>query len=163
MTTNECVVSLEKIFKPGMGYVALSRVTTIGGLYLIKEDFTEKHIYSNPKIEDYLSEMVSAATLERWEDLQSPDLKMFKDQFIIVSHNTEGLLPHIEDVNHNLFLSRASIICLQETWLRNTQTVNSLPDNTLISACIDSPRDSVALFINKNIQYTEVSTAGFPI
>ena len=80
-----------------------------------------------------------------------------------MSHNTEGLLPHIEDINQNLFLSRASIICLQETWLRTTQTVNSLPGHTLISACRDSPRGGVALFINKNIQYTEVSTAGFQI
>uniref|UniRef100_A0AAZ1XLP7 ATP-dependent DNA helicase n=1 Tax=Oreochromis aureus TaxID=47969 RepID=A0AAZ1XLP7_OREAU len=47
LTTQTAVVSMKNIFEPGMAYVALSRVTSLSGLYL--QDLDEKKIYANPE------------------------------------------------------------------------------------------------------------------
>ena len=59
MTADKAVVSLDKIFQPGQAYVALSRVTSLKGLFLIKEDVEYSNIYCNPKIEEAISQMPS--------------------------------------------------------------------------------------------------------
>ena len=136
MTTKRLVASIHKVFKPGMAYVALSRVTSLSSLYIIKEDFSEDSIYCNPKVAAYLAEMPLATSLEAWKELQIPDLQTFIEPLLIVSHNTEGLLPHLRDFSENEFLRETSIICLQETWLTPAHTLsNLLPDYEHICVC----------------------------
>ncbi|KAL4009568.1 hypothetical protein ACER0C_003420 [Sarotherodon galilaeus] len=58
MTTTSAVVSLKSIFEPGMAYVAVSRVTSLSGLYLL--DMEEKKIFTNPEITAALENMRQA-------------------------------------------------------------------------------------------------------
>ncbi|CAI5676944.1 unnamed protein product [Oreochromis niloticus] len=58
MTTTSAVVSLKSIFEPGMAYVAVSRVTSLNGLYLL--DMEEKKIFTNPEITAALENMRQA-------------------------------------------------------------------------------------------------------
>ncbi|KAM3842119.1 uncharacterized protein ACN63O_022831, partial [Diretmus argenteus] len=55
MTTASAVVSLKRIFEPGMAYVALSRTTSLRGLHIT--DFDEKKIFANPEITTSLRDM----------------------------------------------------------------------------------------------------------
>ena len=119
-----------------MGYVALSRVTSLNGLYLIKYEFSEHAIYSNSKVLDYFAVMRSATSLEAWKDVQIPDLQVLTEHLLIVSYNVEGLLPHMHESNNTSFLFQANIICLQENWSTSTQVLNNLLfDYTSILAC----------------------------
>lgn len=53
MTTSASAVSLKHIFEHWMAYVALSRVTSLSGLYILGMD--EGKIYANPEIKTALA------------------------------------------------------------------------------------------------------------
>ena len=53
MTVNEAVVSFDRIFREGMGHVALSRATTLKGLTLL--DYDPDKIYASPLLNDKLA------------------------------------------------------------------------------------------------------------
>uniref|UniRef100_A0A669BDJ4 ATP-dependent DNA helicase n=1 Tax=Oreochromis niloticus TaxID=8128 RepID=A0A669BDJ4_ORENI len=55
LTTQTAVVSMKNIFEPGMAYVALSRVTSLSGLYL--QDLDENKIYANSEVTAALQTM----------------------------------------------------------------------------------------------------------
>ncbi|KAK7878952.1 hypothetical protein WMY93_034202, partial [Mugilogobius chulae] len=55
MTTSSAVVSFKQIFQAGMGYVAVSRVTSLSGLHII--DMDETKLYANPDITESLNNM----------------------------------------------------------------------------------------------------------
>ncbi|CAI5657793.1 unnamed protein product [Oreochromis niloticus] len=69
LTTQTAVVSMKNIFEPGMAYVALSRVTSLSGLYL--QDLDEKKIYANPEVTAALQTMRQASVEEMMPLLQS--------------------------------------------------------------------------------------------
>ncbi|XP_073714148.1 uncharacterized protein [Misgurnus anguillicaudatus] len=115
MTMQSAVVSLKKIFEPGMAYVALSRTTSLSGLHIT--DFVEKKIYADPEITASLENM-RRATVEGIMPLLQHIRKINQDQTLkIVHHNTEGLSSHIEDIrcHHELLLS--DILCITESHL----------------------------------------------
>ncbi|XP_053360312.1 ATP-dependent DNA helicase PIF1-like [Clarias gariepinus] len=115
MTMQSAVVSLKKIFEPGMAYVALSRTTSLSGLHIT--DFDEKKIYANPEITISLQNM-KKANLEGVMPLLHQVKEASHDHtFTIVHHNTEGLASHIEDVRCHHELQLSDILCLTETHL----------------------------------------------
>ncbi|XP_076858467.1 uncharacterized protein LOC143512266 isoform X2 [Brachyhypopomus gauderio] len=127
MTTLCAVVSLKKIFEPGMAYVALSRTTSLSGLHIT--DFDERKIYCDTEI---------SASLENMPKLDlsaiQPLLHLVKEPHLnsglkIVHHNTEGLQTHIEDIksHHELLLS--DVLCLTETHMTGSVFPDSLQLN----------------------------------
>ncbi len=115
MTMENAVVSLKKIFEPGMAYVALSRTTSLRGLHIT--DFNEKKIYADATVTASLESMTRASfdgIMPLLQHVRESDL----DQTLkIIHHNTEGLSSHIEDIrcHHELLLS--DILCMTETHL----------------------------------------------
>ncbi|KAK0147529.1 ATP-dependent DNA helicase PIF1 [Merluccius polli] len=59
MTMESAVVSLKRVFEPGMSYVALSRTTSLRGLNIT--DFEEKKIYADPEITAAMENMNQAS------------------------------------------------------------------------------------------------------
>jgi len=57
LTTDKAIVSLKGIFKPGIAYVALSRVTTRQDLFLLDSDFDTSVIYCDPNVSKQLDNM----------------------------------------------------------------------------------------------------------
>ncbi|CAG2195294.1 unnamed protein product [Mytilus edulis] len=108
LTTDAAVVSLKNIFAPGMSYVALSRVTSMAGLTI--KDFDEKNIYCNEQIYKALKQMPLYLTVKD---------KPIHQNMVIILHNIQGLIPHINDIRSNSDISSANFICLTETWLKN--------------------------------------------
>lgn len=58
MTMQSAVVSLKRLFESGTSYVALSRTTSLQGLYT---DFDGKQIYADPEITAVLGNMTQAS------------------------------------------------------------------------------------------------------
>ncbi|XP_069106088.1 uncharacterized protein [Argopecten irradians] len=107
LTTEKAVVSLEKVFAPGQGYVALSRVTSLNGLTIL--GFNEKAIFCNPKIKEAMENM----------PLFLCDSAGGNQDVTIIYHNTEGILAHIRDINVNRQIQTADYLCFTETWLQD--------------------------------------------
>lgn len=109
MTLKEVVVSLKTTFAAGMAYVALSRVSQEEGLHII--DFDSKVIYASQDItkalqamEPFLCSTILPTTAQ-------------KATMTLTFHNTEGLLPHKDDITRAMVLENSQIICFTETWL----------------------------------------------
>ncbi|XP_071142082.1 uncharacterized protein [Mytilus edulis] len=109
LTTDSAVVSLRNIFAPGMSYVALSRVTSMAGLTI--KDFDEKNIYCNEQICKALKQMPLYLTVK--------DKPIQQNNMVILLHNIQGLIPHINDIRSNSDILSANFVCLTETWLKN--------------------------------------------
>ncbi|VDI50596.1 Hypothetical predicted protein, partial [Mytilus galloprovincialis] len=107
LTTDAAVVSLKNIFAPGMSYVALSRVTSMAGLTI--KDFDEKNIYCNEQICKALKQMPLYLTVR--------DKPIQQNNMVIILHNIQGLIPHINDIRSNSDVLSANFLCLTETWL----------------------------------------------
>ncbi|XP_071145215.1 uncharacterized protein [Mytilus edulis] len=107
LTTDAAVVSLKNIFAPGMSYVALSRVTSMAGLTI--KDFDEKNIYCNEQICKALKQMPLYLTVR--------DKPIQQNNMVIILHNIQGLIPHINDIRSNSDILSANFLCLTETWL----------------------------------------------
>ena len=100
MSLDKAVVSLQKVFESGMAYVALSRVTSLDGLFILKNEKVDdvKDIYCNENIHHALTTMTRLS-----HDHLHPLLNLSKssDQTYsirIVHHNIEGLLSHLADM-----------------------------------------------------------------
>ncbi|XP_025757730.1 uncharacterized protein LOC102081688 isoform X2 [Oreochromis niloticus] len=124
MTTTSAVVSLKSIFEPGMAYVAVSRVTSLSGLYLL--DMEEKKIFTNPEITAALENMRQANLDDMMPLLHVRQTLSRSEVFTIVHHNTEGLPAHINDIKSHHELCLADVLCLTETHLRGSFVAESL-------------------------------------
>ncbi|RXN32331.1 replicase helicase endonuclease [Labeo rohita] len=124
MTMQSAVVSLKKIFEPGMAYVSLSRTTSLHGLHIT--DFDDKKIYADPEITASLHTMRRAPVEEIMPLLQHVRENRQEHTLTIVHHNTEGLGPHIEDIRCHHELQHADILCLTETHLTGSSTSSDL-------------------------------------
>ncbi|XP_028298421.1 uncharacterized protein LOC114460697 [Gouania willdenowi] len=113
MTVTSAVVSLKRIFQPGMAYVALSRTTSLQGLSII--DFDEKKIYADPAITSALQQMRSASFKSVTPLLHLTERP--EAAVTIVHHNTQGLPSHMVDLRVHHELRLADVLCLTETHL----------------------------------------------
>ena len=155
MTVDQIVISLKKIFQPGMAYVALSRATSLSGLHIL--DYDKDAIYSSEQITEALEAMPSFIPQEVSET---------GSDFVIVMHNTEGLLPHLQDVKATTYFSTADVICFTETWLSNdhivpdtifpshvlysvTRSESYQQDDPVFSTLARQERGGVAIFVDK--------------
>ncbi|XP_073671989.1 uncharacterized protein [Paramisgurnus dabryanus] len=144
LTVSKAVVSLKKIFAPGQAYVALSRVTSLDGLII--EDFNEKAIFSKGDIEQALQIMPPFITQSQTESLQ----------FKLILHNVQGLIPHILDIRQDQRYFQADMICVTETWLKQSYFENdiTLPgysfNNKLRSLSYDTSHDVFAKLKQKD-------------
>ncbi|XP_061168811.1 uncharacterized protein LOC133178060 [Saccostrea echinata] len=118
MTTDRIVVNLDRTFAPGQAYVALSRVTSEGGLFIETEDPAKlkKKIYADPEVKTALNEMPKFIFDNLLQALRSSGIK-------VVLQNIQSLTRHFGDLKNDERFGLVDIICLTETWL--TSGVNT--------------------------------------
>ena len=112
MTLASCVVSCRGTFLPGMQYVALSRATCLGGLYIT--EFDKKSLYCEPKVSN---------AMENMEELcvsHTPLLSADKGigNITVIMHNIHSLQGHFQDLKQNPEMYIGDVIGLCETWLK---------------------------------------------
>ncbi|XP_071104737.1 uncharacterized protein [Haliotis cracherodii] len=94
ITVNKAVVSLGKIFAAGQAYVALSRVSSLGGLII--DNFKESVIYSSEKVEAAVSSMPKFMNANQ-------KLHDGHATCTFIMQNIEGLQSHIQDLQNDLY------------------------------------------------------------
>jgi exonuclease III len=105
---------MNNIFKHGVAYVALSRVTTLSGLNILHPN--PKTIYTNPAITPAIANLPNAETTNLWRSLL-PSLQLPSQSLKIASLNIEGLNNNLPKLLNHYFLSHMDIFLLQETSL----------------------------------------------
>lgn len=155
MTTKRVVVSLQKIFQPGMAYVALSRATALQGLHIVHLD--TECIYASVEIKK---------ALENMPKLLPEHAEIQRNVCRVTLHNTEGLLLHIKNTEKEQVFKEAHVVCFTETWLTKNNyipqslfpnsTVHSVPrenayssNHSLFSQLACKSRGGVAIFSKK--------------
>ncbi|XP_069378951.1 uncharacterized protein [Paralichthys olivaceus] len=116
MTMQSAVVCLKRVFESGMSYVALSRTTSLQGLYIT--DLDEKKIYADPQIAAAMENMEQASfqsTRPLLQNITAAD--QTAQTLTLVHHNAQGLPSHIEDMKCHHELRLADVLCITETHL----------------------------------------------
>ena len=116
MTLKSCVVSCKGTFLAGMQYVALSRATSLGGLYIT--DYDEKSLYCESKVSDALNKM-NDFSVNHTPLLSS---KATAPNITIIAHNIHSVIGHFEDLKQNSEMFMGDVIGLCETWLKKSDT-----------------------------------------
>ena len=115
ITVNQLVYSMEDTWGPSMAYVALSRVTSLQGLFL--KNYLPDKIYRNDSVYSALKTLPHM-TLEN-------TITHSKTDTCIVVHNVQGLCSKLKDIEET-YLTYASVMCLTETWLHSTHKDNDI-------------------------------------
>ena len=119
-TTSQAVISLKHHTK-AMAYVALSRVSSIDGMYLVDYDSTK--IFCD---EGIVKEMAKMHTCDL--SLANPFTNVDHNKNIIIAHhNIQSLNAHIDDLKLNKELRKAHVICITETWFTGTEYNHTVP------------------------------------
>jgi hypothetical protein len=159
MTVDRIAVSLKNIFQPGMAYVDLSSAASLSGLHIL--NFDPDSIYSSTDITEALEQMPNFLPLEQSTNIPTVSIN-------IIRHNTEGLLPHLTDIESVQQFSTAEVVCFTETWLNNENIIPSslLPGHRVVQLFRADAHSSnhpvvwkfstmnkggVAMFVNKNL------------
>ncbi|XP_066925556.1 uncharacterized protein [Clytia hemisphaerica] len=103
----------QRAFKPGQVYVALSRVTTLQGLYLVGT-LRPNIIKCDEKATDEYNQMRTNLCLDT-----NPNLEKGESDYIMSLINVRSLHKHAADVVSDKILTGSSIICMTETQLTN--------------------------------------------
>ena len=115
-TLEKVVVSFDRLFAKGQAYVALSRVTSSDGLYLLNLDSSK--IYCDPSIIDcYASMPKLELSLNALPDSRT---------LTVVHHNVEGLYAHRDDILRCKHLFPCDVLCLTESHCSEMQKTYDL-------------------------------------
>ena len=147
MTVKNAVISLKSIFKEGMAYVALSRVSSIEGLFL--RDFDEKKIYCPPHLQQYLQHMDKLIISKELCPL------LHEDGFVVTFHNIQSFHAHKADLIKNLQMTIPKILGLSEVWLTNDHPNFAIPGYKLILAD-QRDRGGVGFCVHQSLEFNVI-------
>ncbi|KAI4881835.1 hypothetical protein NFI96_007838, partial [Prochilodus magdalenae] len=140
MTSTSAVVSLKRVFEPGMAYVALSRTTSLQGLHII--NLIEKKIFCNEEILSSLERMPKV-NMDSIMPLLSGVSATEASTMTVIHHNIEGLHCHFEDMRKHHEIGLGDVLCFTETHMFGS----ALPEDL----CLEGYR---MYRHNRNVSYT---------
>ena len=116
MTLEKAVVSLKGRFFQGQCYVALSRVSSLAGLFITH--FDEEKIKASPKTIKAMHDMNRNAL----QIVFNPLIQRPSNLLSISMLNVRSLTRHFEDICTTNVFNLVDIICFTETWLKSEET-----------------------------------------
>ena len=146
MTVNEIVYDMEGTFANGQAYVALSRATSLKGLYL--KNFNAKLIYRHEKVHQSLQLMTPFES----------DQACQNGTYEIIHHNVQGLRSKLTDIKSNGDMSSASVLAFTETWLQSGVESDhiALEDYMICRKDRSDGRGGVALYVLNTLKWQDL-------
>ena len=132
--------------RPGMHYVAVSRVSDEAGLYFYTpQAFNSKHI----KTDDHARVEMRRLRADCQLDLALPALQpLCKNNFVFVYHNARSLKKHIRHARACPDLRAAHVAAFSEARLQTRQCQAHLLEGCQVVACYDAQTPTVTHAIN---------------
>ena len=164
ITCSSICVSMENMFEAGQAYVALSRVTSLDGLFINDLSFERKAnagIYCNEKITFFLARMkeLDFTAVQPFSHDSSYSIRL-------VHLNVEGFNSHLCDIIANDQLLKSNIFVATEMWLsaENEQTcqlsgysVVHRPRYKCSYYLSSHKHGGVSIFVKDGVQYFPVT------
>jgi hypothetical protein len=151
MTVSEIVYDMQSTRNSGQAYVALSRATSLNGLFL--KNFNPRLIYCSEEVHNSLKEMT------RFRE-KTPAVESTHQ---IVHHNAQGLRSKLPDIRSNSEVTSASVLAITETWLSEDVDDASLTLDgfTIHRKDRADGRGGVAMYVTDSVNWNalELSTA----
>jgi exonuclease III len=153
MSTNQCVFDMEGVFEAGQSYVALSRVTSLSGLFLL--NYNPSLIYCHKEIQKSLMSMTQLET-----KCLPPEVAADMIMSTCVHHNVQGLKSKMDDIRMNEKICGRDIIMITESWLTDTisdtdvqlENYNILRNDRLNN----NGRGGVAVYLSQQLLYQKL-------
>lgn len=118
-----------------MNYVALSRVTSLKGLYIV--DLNIPNICTSPIVDKYIT---LAQKKHRLTLSYMPIHESQADTLNIVYHNARSYKKHFEDVMHDYNIKKGDLISISETRLKQTNALSRYTIPCYTMYCTNDPR-----------------------
>ena len=134
LTLNEVAVNFElrkqKSFNPGQIYVALSRVTSLQGLYIVA-NIEKKHIKANPKVHMEYQRLRQVETENSTTHGYSPSSLSTNahHKLSICLLNVRSLKKHSIDIKCDVNLMKSDVLALTETQLFSHDSEVDIQEN----------------------------------
>ena len=148
MTVSEIVYDMTATKNHGQAYVALSRATSLNGLFI--KNFNPKHIYCSNDVANSLTEMPRFR-----EKISAPENAQH-----IIHHNTQGLRSKLDDIRSNSDMTASTVLAVTETWLKK-----DMDDATVTlegyEVCRKDRSDEhggVAVYVKDNVTWNALET-----
>ena len=148
LTVSEIVYDMQKTKSSGQAYVALSRATSLNGLYI--KNFDPKLIHCSAEVTDALQLMT------RFTEKSSPPANAHH----IVHHNTQSLRHKIEDIRSNSEMTASSVLAITETWLNENvdDTTVTLEGFKVCRKDRSDGKGGVALYVTDKLNWNALET-----
>ena len=160
MTVNQIVYDMIGTFSNGQAYVAMSRATSLQGLYL--KNFDPKLIYRADKVHTALQQMKPFKNSTQDADVEDNERQNTTPSLTIVHHNVHGLRSKLGDIKANKDLVDIDILAVTETWLSEDVTDQqiSLEGFNVYRRDRGDARGGVCLYVSKrfNIERLQFQT-----
>ena len=112
----------QRFFNYGQVYVAISRSTTLQGIYILGQ-IEHRHVRTNPKVHEEYRRLRSTSTLE------PPVQTAFDRQMPITILNVRSLKKHSLDIKFHFSIFNSDLIALTETQLLPQTNDNDIQDH----------------------------------
>ena len=140
LTMDQIVVNMKgSAFTAGQAYVAFSRVKTLAGLFI--KNFNPASIKVNSSVVSEMERLTSEKLLPAPPVPQVISLSS-RDWLKVGQLNVHSYLSKVEDVTSDQAIAHTNIMCFTETFLKPSQSVNSLILNGESSAVFRTDRVS---------------------
>ena len=117
-------------FSPGQAYVAFSRVKTLQGLHIL--NFNSKAIKASSDVQNEMTRLNN--NLLR-PPPQMQFLSLPETYITVCLLNVRSLVAKLADIEQDLYLKAANVVCFCETWLTASQASPKVLDSHVIMRC----------------------------
>lgn len=164
-TFDKVVFEYTRKMQQQLVYVALSRPKTIDGLFLTspKNDFTFYHPQNSESLNSLRTELVR---LEQYKLLTVDHQMLHRFQetdLILLNQNVQSLRLHVEDLIIDEVLCKASILCLSETWVDNSEHIQMENYRLVAQNKRVNKTGGVAIYIRHGISTSSDSSVQPPL